>query len=768
MILTKVTDFLKQNKKIMYYLGFFAFIYFAMGDNTFADTTTPAAKPEDSLAWFNGFIQIITTLVGLMTNVVWVFLNPGWTNATGLGFQPILKDLWIMVSNIVYFTFAILLIVIAFMNILGKGDKWELKQALPKFVIWVLMVPFSWFFVQLLLSISSILTASVLLLPYDVLVKDNDSVTKELLKTPICNTFVIITSDAGWEKSSTDAQSEQWCGASWEAKTIESLLTWNDVYGMLWIYTYGIFSAWEVDKLKGKKELDTFSSIFKLSLNTLLVLFIFIIYFILLISLCLALFVRGIWLWLYMIFSPVFWLLYFFWKEKDWFMDGKFSLTEFISLALVPVYVSGALAFWLLFIFVAWKSFWSEEGLNGWLIWYSDIKTNPVSYTPIDEGQPVPTALNTMTWSRITFMKDFHIDMYWEFWTSWKTWIKALWVLKSGIWTLIMQLFGIAVLWIAVMAALWASKITWAVVEPIAAFGKQVWGLVAKWPQYMPIFGGQSMESMKSAAWTVSGQLASTQATKGTTLANNTFGWIMWNEKSKKIQTISNQMPTNSNEALKINNALMKELDSAQDIINHPVAKNKLVESYRRLLKEWNITKAWEEHINNLEKATDAQAVRVALHWIDENWKAWFTILDGDRVANAGNMDEVISRHSGSENWNYEDKNPLTKNVELLDLQQNGVRKLKIDNDTQIYINANGSLESQHRDSLLDHLVDSEKGKMMKESDIIPWLEDNKIGKDDAERKTLIKMMKDEIVKIDDVNWDKFTEKTYFIDEDNK
>jgi hypothetical protein len=36
MILTKVTNFLKQNKKIMYYLGFFALIYFAMGDSTFA------------------------------------------------------------------------------------------------------------------------------------------------------------------------------------------------------------------------------------------------------------------------------------------------------------------------------------------------------------------------------------------------------------------------------------------------------------------------------------------------------------------------------------------------------------------------------------------------------------------------------------------------------------------------------------------------------------------------------------------------------------
>lgn len=54
------------------------------------------------------------------------------------------------------------------MNIIGKGDgTWELKQALPKFIVGVLIVPFSWFFVQFLLSLSAILTVGVLTLPYE-------------------------------------------------------------------------------------------------------------------------------------------------------------------------------------------------------------------------------------------------------------------------------------------------------------------------------------------------------------------------------------------------------------------------------------------------------------------------------------------------------------------------------------------------------------------------------------------------------------------------
>jgi malonyl CoA-acyl carrier protein transacylase len=49
------------------------------------------------------------------------------------------------------------------------------------------------------------------------------------------------------------------------------------------------------------------------------------------------------------------------------------------------------------------------------------------------------------------------------------------------------QVFGIAILWIAVMSALQKSEITKAVVEPIAAFGKSVGELAAKAPSYAPI-----------------------------------------------------------------------------------------------------------------------------------------------------------------------------------------------------------------------------------------------------------------------------------------
>lgn len=500
MMLSQVTNFLKKNKKIMYYLGFFAVMYLGTSNTTFA-----AEGNTDFAEGFNAFIQIISVGIWMIWNLIWVFLNPSWTNATGIGLSGILKDLWIMVSNIIYFIFAILLVVIAFMNIIGKDGIWELKQALPKFVIWVLIVPFSWFFVQIIISFSSVLSASVLSLPYDTFYQtksNNWSSFEEIMKQPICTTYVHIQATGSWW-SATKAQN--WC---WEKKkTVKTMLQWEGGYGLLSVYTYWIFSVDQVTSLTDR-DIDSFKSLFSLTINTLLVLVLFVIYFILMVSLWLALFTRWIWLWLYMIFSPVFGLLYFFWKEKDGFMEWKFSVSEFIWLAMVPVYVSAALSFGLLFIFVAWQSF---------KVWDTNNGTAFLKYKPLEAGKSYPNdaKLTSKTgWTRITFLNEYHMDMYGGMWTSTETGLDALDVMKSWVWTLIIQMFWLAILWIAVMAALNQSKITWAVVEPIASFGKQVGGLITKSPQYAPIFGGQSMQSMKQISWAAETSMRNTATDK--------------------------------------------------------------------------------------------------------------------------------------------------------------------------------------------------------------------------------------------------------------
>jgi hypothetical protein len=63
-------------------------------------------------------VTVASTIIALLTSLIALLLNPGWVNGTIFGFEIFLKDIWRLISNIVYFVFAFLLIAIAFMNII--------------------------------------------------------------------------------------------------------------------------------------------------------------------------------------------------------------------------------------------------------------------------------------------------------------------------------------------------------------------------------------------------------------------------------------------------------------------------------------------------------------------------------------------------------------------------------------------------------------------------------------------------------------------------
>ena len=169
MILSNIKQLLKKNKKIFYYFSLFFIVSFLSTDVTLAFFDLGDKSTAESVAvFFEWLLKWISIILALITYLATVFLSPEWINGSLFGLNTHFKDVWILVSNVVYFVFAFILIWIAFMNIIWKwGDQYQLKQALPKFIVWVLIVPFSWFLVQFILSISAILTVSALTLPFD-------------------------------------------------------------------------------------------------------------------------------------------------------------------------------------------------------------------------------------------------------------------------------------------------------------------------------------------------------------------------------------------------------------------------------------------------------------------------------------------------------------------------------------------------------------------------------------------------------------------------
>lgn len=137
---------------------------------------------------------MIAPILAVVTSFISIFLQPEWVNGKLFGLDGYMQDLWRLVANIVAFLFAFILIAIAFMNIIGRGEgNWELKQALPRFIVGLLIVPFTWFLTGLILSISAILTVAVLTLPYEVFEGrlDVDTAKSEILNEEICPHHII-------------------------------------------------------------------------------------------------------------------------------------------------------------------------------------------------------------------------------------------------------------------------------------------------------------------------------------------------------------------------------------------------------------------------------------------------------------------------------------------------------------------------------------------------------------------------------------------------
>jgi len=72
--------------------------------------------------------------------------------------------LWITISNVIYFIYAVLLIFIALATIFNS-DHYGYKALLPKLAIGILMVPLTWWMVQFVISVASYVTTSVITIP---------------------------------------------------------------------------------------------------------------------------------------------------------------------------------------------------------------------------------------------------------------------------------------------------------------------------------------------------------------------------------------------------------------------------------------------------------------------------------------------------------------------------------------------------------------------------------------------------------------------------
>ena len=131
----------------------------------------------------NGIIGGVNVALSIVTIIVtpaiilasWL-MSPDWTSGDLFNMRHVIHDMWILISNVTYFIYAILLIIIA-LGTIFNSENYGYKLLLPRLALGIILVPLTWWFIQFTISLASIVTASVMNIPADIVITQNNTQT---------------------------------------------------------------------------------------------------------------------------------------------------------------------------------------------------------------------------------------------------------------------------------------------------------------------------------------------------------------------------------------------------------------------------------------------------------------------------------------------------------------------------------------------------------------------------------------------------------------
>lgn len=688
-------NFLK-NKKIIKI--FFALSFVLFYSQTFATLAkwVDSASTDVSSAYdtVNLLISLITFILALWTNIVWLFLSEDWTTWAFIFWSTdSLKDVWMIFSNITYILFAFLLVYIAVMNIVwSQNQSVQLKQAVPRFIVWILIVPFTWFFVHFMITLSVFLTSAIINIPADIKWLDLDNT-----KIEVCTKWYeyVLSENASEGSIIAWTKKSKYSIVCKEGKpeevNVEDYFKDNP-YWIIWYYTYSVMELKQLDEVAAKENqwdnpelIQTlFDTAFHLGFD-----FIFIIaYALIMLALMFALLTRWMYLWLFAAVSPTLGLLYFFKKSTTWAGGGKmknFNLKWFLSLVMVPVLVSWALTFWFILI-QSIDITWRES--NNWnciTLWSWEATTLCINTWEKEAQNKIDSAKEGIN----IFNK----------------------VIGKIFWLVVMRMW--------VMAALKSSEITGWVVQPIADFGTNIWKLIWDLPKYTPI--------IPTPSWAI---------------------WTKWlADLSNKISGIPEQLHTKRMQPLKkqIDNITwMVWLDSETMIAMKQMYDN-WINSKEDFLRFRNELLNWlEKHGSSnrdvsqlLERfkwaklSKEVQSFIYDTSWVkSEEWK-----IDEKHMYRAITWDRDLNEKSfGSDAyyWGKINSSDYKDNYKWSTINIGSVEIASSSKDLSV-------LNNNEKESIVKELVDSlgiEKEKLTKK-DIESYLSDDFLNKEELAEKIL-------------------------------
>lgn len=173
----KILSLIAKHKRFLLPLMGVVILFLAFPSLTFADTDS--ADAASSGGTFDDIAQDLMRLITIALSFLQILLYPLVTIVgalmdneliIGAGMEGKLREIWVIIRDWVNIFFVLALVVIALYNVLGvagEGSNYALKSILPKIVIGLVAVNFSFLAGKVLLDATAVLTSAVYALPTD-------------------------------------------------------------------------------------------------------------------------------------------------------------------------------------------------------------------------------------------------------------------------------------------------------------------------------------------------------------------------------------------------------------------------------------------------------------------------------------------------------------------------------------------------------------------------------------------------------------------------
>lgn len=446
------------------------------------------------VAWLNIAMAVVTMLVSPAIMLAGWLMSPDWTSGDLFGLREVMYSLWVTISNITYFIYAVLLIFIALATIFGQ-ENYGYKAMLPKLALGIILVPFTWWFVQWTISLATIVTASVITIPNEAL----ESVVqwKGWWNSPVIPKKVVIdeSSSIKWNAAAKAAEKCPDNCISPQQMISKS----SGLYGHMLIYAYGVFKLNEIEKIENATDFVWW--IIRLIHDGIISVIMLIVFWLLTLALIFMLLARAVMLWVYTIFSPFMTLeLVMGGVMKN--ISKDFSIKEFIGLAFVPALVWLALSFGLVMVAAVQSPIRATastacdvtklKSAQGCQI--ISIMWNPENKISrkLVEANGKFTTVNEVKFGDVTYEFRWKIGWATDVDAEVSTANSAVSVIGSagGVFgTVVVDIIALLFIWMAFMAAKGVSNVVDAAAKPFQDMGESIGKLGASLPKYTPIPG---------------------------------------------------------------------------------------------------------------------------------------------------------------------------------------------------------------------------------------------------------------------------------------